>query len=250
MRGFGHDLLRPFRCLARACWGSFTTLVTVLVTRLDLLANQAERRPAPSARLSKVTGAIVCAGALFLLASCTGSEPSSDEPSGQPSDDSALAARPVPLSVTIGSVSGRLAKPDRVRLTRAVGTTISGYFDAAYLAGDDVDLDKAFRSFTRGAQGRARADRDLLTNLDLAKTTDQVTATQKQAQLSVLAPRGTAAGVTARVRLVYVAHRGDKGRTRVTTTGRLLLTRTSAGWRIFGYDLARSHVPVGKAESR
>jgi hypothetical protein len=60
----------------------------------------------------------------------------------------------------------------------------------------------------------------------------------------VLAPHKVAAGVTAKVDLVFLVDRGDQAAQRVRLAGRLLLTRNkSNGWSIFGYDLHRSETP-------
>ncbi len=50
-------------------------------------------------------------------------------------------------------------------------------------------------------------------------------ATRRTAYLSVLAPYKVAAGVTAKVDLVFVVDRGDRTAQRVRLAGRLLLTR-------------------------
>jgi hypothetical protein len=119
--------------------------------------------------------------------------------------------------------------------------------DAAFLSGDypRSDFGSAFSSFTSGAARQARGDQDLLTNHELGPTTESVRATRRTAYLSVLAPYKVAAGVTAKVDLVFVVDRGDQPAQRVRIAGRLLLTRGSdaGGWSIFGYDLHRSATP-------
>ena len=61
----------------------------------------------------------------------------------------------------------------------------------------------------------------------------------------MLAPYKVAAGVTAKVDLVFVVDRGDQPAQRVRLAGRLLLTRTAddGRWAVFGYDLHRSATP-------
>jgi len=155
------------------------------------------------------------------------------------------------MAVRVTQVAGSLAKSQRSNLERKVGATISSYFDAAFLSGKypRTDFSGAFASFTRGAARKAQRDRGLLTNAALGRSTESVTAKQKRVSLSVLAPKRSAAGVTALIRLVYVADQAEAGSTKVTISGRLLLTRKqSSGWVIFGYDVARSAVPrSGKA---
>ncbi len=193
---------------------------------------------------------------LLVLVSCTGAEETAPRggrtEAAQPTSPGAtIEARPLPLSVRVTRVWGRLAKPRQAAVVRGVGRSISAYFDAGFLGEyPRTDFENAFSSFTRGMVPDARRDQDLLTNAVLGEQTESVTTRAKQARLSVLSPNGFPAGVTARVRLVYVADRGDAGSTRVTTSGRLLLTRQRSGWKIFGYDVARSAVPVEKGSSQ
>lgn len=156
------------------------------------------------------------------------------------------------MQVQVTRVSGTLRKARQGVVKRRVGRAISSYFDAAYLGGEypRSDFDKAFSTFSDGAARRARGDRGLLTNANIGKSLAGVTAKRKDARLSVLAPKNVAAGVTARIRLVFLADSEEAQDTRVTISGRLLLTRMKSGrWHIFGYDVARSAVPVGKGGS-
>jgi hypothetical protein len=189
---------------------------------------------------------------LAAAAGCTGgSEPSA--PSGQRTGSSAtLNAKAAPLKVRVTRVAGTLKKSARGPLEHNVGVVIGRYFDDAFLGGSypRSDFDGAFAAFSPGAASRARGDRALLTNATLGPTTESVTPKKRTVYLNVLAPHKVAAGVTAWVRLVLVANRGDKPDQRVTLTGRLLLTRKkSGGWQIFGYDVARSAVPTAKGAS-
>jgi hypothetical protein len=154
-----------------------------------------------------------------------------------------MNAKPVHLRIRVTRVAGKLKQSDRTALEHNVGKVVSGYFNAAYLGGDypRSDFGKAFRAFSKGAAQRARHDKDLLSNAALGSTTQSVTAKKATAYLSVLAPNKVAAGVDARITLVYVADRGDKPAQQVQVTGRLMLTRKkSGGWQIFGYHVARS----------
>ena len=76
-------------------------------------------------------------------------------------------------------------------------------------------------------------------------------ARTKTARLDVLVPRRLVAGLTARIRLVFVQERTDGADQRVTVTGRLLINRKKSGpWQIFGYDITRSSVPATKGSDR
>jgi tryptophan synthase beta subunit len=172
-----------------------------------------------------------------------------DKPSASPSKSdktgagATMNAKPVPLRIRVTRVSGKLKDSQKKALEHNVGKAISGYFEAAYLGGDypRSDFGNAFTTFTKGAARKARHDKDLLTNASLGQTTESVTPKTTSAYLSVLAPNKVAAGVDARIILVYVADRGDKPAQQVEVTGRLMLTRKkSGGWQIFGYHVARS----------
>jgi hypothetical protein len=153
----------------------------------------------------------------------------------------------VPLKVVVTRVSGRLPAASRPPLEANVGRTVSSYLDAAFLGGDypRSDFSASFGAFTPGAARDARRDQRLLTNAALGPSTESVRATRRTAYLSVLAPYKVAAGVTAKVDLVFVVDRGDLPAQRVRLAGRLLLTRAAGDgrWAVFGYDLHRSVTP-------
>lgn len=198
-----------------------------------------------------------CAGALLVVllltasTACTGSATPSPPPAASPSGTPAPAPASVPLRVQVTHLSGRLPTGRSRVLVAGVRRTLASYVDAAFLSGTypRSDFSGAFSSsFTSGAARRAGADASLLTNRSLGRSTRSVRATRRTAYLSVLAPQGKVAGVTAAVDLVFLVDRGDRARQRVHLHGRLLLTRGAAGgWRIFGYDVSRSQIAVGGA---
>jgi hypothetical protein len=154
------------------------------------------------------------------------------------------------MRTRVAHVAGRLPAASRQRLVAEVGRTLSSYLDGAFLGGNypRSDFDGSFDAFTTGAATSARRDETLLTNRTLGPTTDHVRATRRTASLSVLAPEGSAAGVTAAVDVVLRVDRGTRPARRVHLHGRLLLTpRADGSWAIFGYDLARSTTPAGGA---
>ena len=207
--------------------------------------------------LRRYVAGVACAVLLTGAAACTSgpSKPSSRPSPSAPASTGASAtmtSKPVPLTVRVTRVSGKLNVQERKALAANVGRAISGYFDAAYLSGDypRSDFAHAFPTFTAGAARQAAHDETLLTNASLGPSTQSVTAKKQSAYLSVLAPYKVAAGVDAHVELVYVADRGDKPAKRVTVTGRLTLTRKkSGGWQIFGYHIARSATDETKGAS-
>ncbi|MGZ4452050.1 MAG: hypothetical protein ACXVWU_09565 [Nocardioides sp.] len=190
----------------------------------------------------------------LLLAGTTACSGGAQRPAAAPSPSTStgsaatLQARPVPLVVRVTRVHGKLSAKDTTALEHNVGKVVRAYVEAAYLSGSypRSDFSSSYGSFTSGVRDQARRDADLLTNRLLGPTTTSVTPKETTAYLSVLAPNKVAAGVTARVTVRYVADRGDKAAQQVTVTGRLALTRAAGGWKIFGYDLARSVRTVGE----
>jgi len=202
----------------------------------------AVRRVAPALLLA-VLGVSACTG---------GSEPAAERPDSSAGPTSAAPALPasVPLRVEVTHVAGELPAARSKRLAVRVGRAISAYADAAFLEGDypRSAFGSSFGAFTAGAAAQARRDVALLTNEPLGATTAGVWATRRTAYLSVIAPKGRVAGVTAAVDLVFRVDRGDRAGRRVQLKGRLLMTPTRTGkWAVFGYDLSRSGTTVRSA---
>lgn len=193
--------------------------------------------------------ALLGVAVLFGTAGCTGDSEPAAKPTpsaSSPTPTATPAPVSVPMKVVVTRVSGRLPDKSRHALEANVGRTLSAYVDAAFLKGDypRSDFSGSFGAFTPGAARDARRDQGLLTNRQLGPTTESVRATRRAAYLSVLAPYKVAAGVTAKVDLVFVVDRGDQPAQQVRLAGRLLLTRNkSGGWSVFGYDLHRSDTP-------
>lgn len=196
--------------------------------------------------------AMLCTAALVTSACTPDAEPEPETPAVEspPASEGApstIEPRPVPASVRVTRVIGRMKAKDRDVLERKVGSVVSAYFDDAFLGGEypRSTFDDAFGTFSRGAASQAAKQRELLTNQELGPTTVSVTPRRQSAYLSVLAPHKVAAGVTARVDLRYLVDRADEPDMSVTVKGRLMLTREkSGGWQIFGYDLTRSASPI------
>ncbi len=191
------------------------------------------------------------AGLLVLAATsaCT-SDPSGRAAPGRTPTTASPTVRPrpsAPQRTAVTHVAGTLAPRSRAVLARNVGRTLSAYADEAFLRVPypHPGLAHAFGAFTERVRPQARRDSRLLTNAALARSTRAVRATHRTAYLSVLAPHGRVAGVTAAVDLVLLVDRGRKAGRRVHLAGRMLLTRTPSGrWAVFGYDLHRSERPV------
>lgn len=150
-----------------------------------------------------------------------------------------LSSHPVPTTVQVRRVHGRLPAARRKAVRTQVGRVVDRWWDAAYLGGayPRRAFPSAFPGFTAAAERRARADKALLTNQATGARIDSVTPRKRTVSLDVLATGGRARAVTARFVLAF----DTTGRTARTTTvrGRLFLTRKRSGWRVFGYDVAK-----------
>jgi hypothetical protein len=161
---------------------------------------------------------------------------------GPPQSGSASPVAVAPLKVRSGvtRVVGQLAPDARTRLAGRAGSLVKAYFQAAFLdprAGQAAGP-LAFPGFTPGARALAERDHDVLTGAPYAGA-DRVSPRGGTAYFNVLAPNGHPVGATVRVGLTLSVT--DGGRTRpVAVSGRLMLTPTAHGWRIFGYDLSQS----------
>jgi hypothetical protein len=200
-----------------------------------------------SPRRTTLAAALV---ALALAAGgCGGSDSSS--PQGAPTSPGASATEggspPMATQVSLGKVSGTVRKPfrkafkkHRDALETAVRTAVDGWIDGGFVGvGYPADgFPQAFDTFTSQAAADAQRQKALMTNWKWRKDIDGVTPTQRKVTLDVLAPKGRAAGVTARVRLKFTTT-GEKKK-KVTVTGRLFLARNPQGsWQIFGYDVSK-----------
>ena len=193
------------------------------------------------------------AGALLLLLAltaggCRDADDRTAAPAPSTSESSSPAAKPVRTRTTLGTVTGRLARKDRLRVVAAAGDAVDSWFDAAYVGKPRPRVGNAFAGFTPGLRAEAHADRALLTNQALARRVDTVTATRRQVRVDVLAVRGRAAGVTARF-VLDLTTTGKVERT-IAVRGRLLLTPTGHGWKVFGYDVSRGDPPRHEKPAR
>ncbi|HEU4810520.1 MAG TPA: hypothetical protein VFT00_00125 [Nocardioides sp.] len=189
-------------------------------------------------RTRSTVAAILLALALTTGA-CSGDDEGKSEPTTPEASASETTAPPVPTTVTIEKVSGRLPKEERTHLKKVAGDVVDAWFEAAYLGGDypRKNFHDAFPGFTRGARSEARHDFALMSNAGIGSRIDGVVATRKRVKVDALAANRRAAGATARFVLVFKTT--GQARRKLEVRGRLLLTRTASGWRIFGYDVTK-----------
>jgi hypothetical protein len=179
--------------------------------------------------------------AVLLLVTACSASPDTQPPAGgaQPEGSTAVlvhgsdprdlrdAGPRLVLRSRVTRVAGHLSDVRRERVARRARATVEAYVDGAFAAGEDGP----FARFQAGLRRAARADERVL-----AGPAVPAAVTQATAWLSVAAPEGRPAGVTARLRVDH----GERGGAVADLTGRLLLTRADGDWQVFGYDLVRS----------
>src|SRR4051794_25542509 len=137
-------------------------------------------------------------------------------------------------------VAGELPPVARKRLAARAGALVKSYLRSAFLEPRTgrASARAVFPGFTREARALADHDRAVLTGAGYAGA-DEVEPRSGTAYVNVVAPNGHAVGATVHVDLALRVTEGDRSRP-VQVGGRLMLTPTPDGWRIFGYDLNQS----------
>lgn len=189
-----------------------------------------------SVRRAAAAGLLVL---VVLAGGCSGDDSKSSTVPKSPASSETTAAPTVHTDVSFGEVTGRLPRESRGRLASKVRGVVDGWLDAAYVAGEypRSSFADSWPGFTPDARAAARHDRDLTSNADIGDRIDAVGVRRRKLVIDVLAVRHRPVGVTAHVALGF----RTTGQTRkhFVVRGRLYLTHTERGWRVFGYDLAK-----------
>jgi hypothetical protein len=108
-----------------------------------------------------------------------------------------------------------------------VDRIVTGYLEGLVAGSGDP-----YTHFTPGARRLARDSQP-------PRIPGRLRAGRAAAYLAVLAPQGRILGATARFRVPLLSEPSDGRRRRPVAelAGRLLLTPTEVGWRVFGYDV-------------
>jgi hypothetical protein len=178
---------------------------------------------------------VLLAHVALLLAGCSGDD---DEPAPAPGTEASEPDVRVVTDSGIGKVRGPLSPPRRAEVVRGVTAVVEAWSNRAY-AGDypRTSFDDAFAAFTPDARALARRRTSLLSNAAVGRELEAATIARRVVRVDVLAPRGKVAGATARIRIVLdLSGATDR---REVVTGRLLLSPTAKGWRVFGFDVSR-----------
>jgi len=184
-------------------------------------------------RLRRVVLVVVLALGLVVLDGCT--DDAGDRPSASAGDDASEEAT-AHVVTRVTRVVGRLPDARRQAVRLRTQEIVEGYLRRAMAQDQQSWAD--LPGFTEGAQDLARRHRDVLTVAGVPGLED-VQPGRSAAYVAVLAPRGRVAGATANVDLVLrVTAEGVTQPWRVG--GRLLLTNTPGGLKVFGFDLHRS----------
>lgn len=182
--------------------------------------------------------------ALAVLAgACSGGD--DDSPAAEPASQSGaptLQQQTAGLDVKIARVSGTLPKADADAVSKRLGNVVATWFDGGFLSGDypRTSFSGYDDAFTPGAAKLAERDSGVTTNAQLGSQWVQVVPTRRVVRLYVFAPGQRVSGATAQVELVMVGADEGGSASELAVTGQLYLTKTKAGWRIFGFDLQRS----------
>jgi hypothetical protein len=197
----------------------------------------------PRTHVAAELGVVLLLVLAVVLAACSGSDDSSSSPSadgaGQPADGATDGPAPIETQSSLGKVRGQLPKGKRSKVRQQVAHAVDEWFDAAYVGGDYPrnDFSTSWPGFTTGAKADASDDKELMSNQDIGAEISSVKATARRVYVDVLAVRGKAEGATARFVLKFKTD-GDVQR-KVEVSGRLFLTPSPEGWRIFGYDVSK-----------
>lgn len=187
-------------------------------------------------RARRIALATVVVGAATTLGACSGGE--EDEPDRAPTRSASEAAETLSTDAALGKVRGRLSAKASDAVVAEITQVVDGWIDAG-LAGEypRSDFASAFARFTPDARALAVKQSSVLTNAEVGADLERVELTERVVRVDVVAPEGKVAGATARIHLTLELEGGVE-RTDLVT-GRLMLTPTSGGWRVFGFDVRR-----------
>ncbi|WP_110241925.1 hypothetical protein [Nocardioides gilvus] len=180
------------------------------------------------------------AGLALLIGSLSGC--SGDDPAPGPREDPpAEVATPAPLatSTKVVNVAGRLPKARRDAVGEQVTAVVDAWFDDAFVGGEFPRTvgEEAWGGFTPDAAKKARKDKKLTSAAAVSEQVESIAADRRVVRNDVLAHKGRAQGVTARVLLRYETT-GEVEST-FLVRGRVMLSPAKGGWKIFGYDLTQ-----------
>ena len=201
--------------------------------------------PVRAVRRSELLVVAILSAALS-VAACSGddSDPAATPPSDGGGASTATDNTPAPVQTTstMGRVRGQLPQGKRSKVREQVAHAVDAWFDAAYVGGDypRTDFSDSWPGFTTGAKADAEDDKALMSNFASGRVISSVEALTRKVSVDVLAVQGHARGATARFVLKFRTVgdvKDDDVEHKTEVRGRLFLTPSPDGWRIFGYDV-------------
>lgn len=183
---------------------------------------------------------MVTAGAVLgLLAGCSSGSPDA-EPSVRVSTLTPTAEPTVETEVVPGKLRGTMTRAGREATVAEVADVVDAWIEEAWLAGPwPREVTGVWGTFTAGAAELAERDADLTSAAAFGPQAESVRATKRKVKVDLLARRLVPVGATARVSLhlqVRTTEAPDEPR-EFRLRGRLVLTPTDDGWKIFGHEL-------------
>ena len=184
--------------------------------------------------------ALILLAALAMLVALVGCSGDDEEPDKSDPTPTATAetAPAVQTAARLGVVKGKLGKKRRQAVLTAVTAVVERWFDQGY--GGDYprqNFGPAFADFTKDARALAVKQPRVMSNAKIGPRLEGVEMVRRGIRVDVAAPKGRPAGATARFRLKITMSGGVRGTDLIS--GRLLLTRTKDGWKVFGFDVRR-----------
>lgn len=174
------------------------------------------------------------------LAGCGGHQKGA-APTPTPSPATRAAPAPVETQTRIAHLEGKLPQAARDRVIAKVGAAVDAWFQAAYVGGSypraATTFRTAFPGFTPTAVATARTRLDVMSNAAIATRIDTVVPVTRLVALDLVAAKGRAIGVTARVRLVF--RTTGKVAARELVRGQLDFTPATGKWQVFAFDVTK-----------
>ncbi len=139
-----------------------------------------------------------------------------------------------PSGLTVSLEADGLSAEGKAALTKAIGSVVGRWLDAAYLSGPvgNKPGSARFPGFTSVAARSAAHHPRELTNAALGAKAKGLEATTRTVKASAYVSAKRAHGVVADVSMT-----ASSPRAKLTVRGSLDLTRAGGTWRIFGYDI-------------
>lgn len=150
------------------------------------------------------------------------------------------AVPPVTTQVVTGKLRGTLTKAGRQAAVHDVAEVVDTWIDQAWVEGPwPREVDGVWGTFTPGAARLAEADAAMTSAAGFGSEVEEVRATKRRVKIDLLGRRLEPVGATARISVHLEVRPVDapEETREVRLRGRVMLTPTQDGWKIFGHEL-------------